>query len=336
MDKISIAISGVCSSNHPVRSAWPLSQLAEKQGFNIVPVDSGERSLHLEVNYSPRLSPLNLRGISREDSFLLALEPRAVLPIQYKRFVRKKFSKVLVTSPFQRILKSDVYFDYGFLAEKSGQSAPLDLEKRSHAAALLNANKVSWVKGNGYGKRRSIIRKLSNQGLQFEIGGAGWGFSSMYELEIQFKSLVSCVLQLEAPDLFGYRRRLHPKSPLVNFHGEISDAMKFLESCKFSLVVENDPHYLSEKIFQALEAGCVPLYWGPSLENFNLPADIAIELKGIEANSVVYKLSQKNFVSHIRDRGREFLSNSITREYWSHRSGLERLFKKLRENWGRN
>jgi len=57
---------------------------------------------------------------------------------------------------------------------------------------------------------------------------------------------------------------------------KISDGSRgkheFISQSKYNICTENSsyPHYVTEKIFQALEAGCIPLYWGHDLPEKNI------------------------------------------------------------------
>ncbi|WP_281650799.1 glycosyltransferase family 10 [Helicobacter bilis] len=49
-----------------------------------------------------------------------------------------------------------------------------------------------------------------------------------------------------------------------NIGGNVDDKIEWLKSYKFNLCFENSsyPGYLTEKLFDAFLAGCVPIYWG--------------------------------------------------------------------------
>jgi hypothetical protein len=43
-------------------------------------------------------------------------------------------------------------------------------------------------------------------------------------------------------------------------------------------VIENSADFVSEKLFDAVRAGCVVVYVGPNLEKYDLPKDSAIQV----------------------------------------------------------
>ena len=120
-------------------------------------------------------------------------------------------------------------------------------------------------------------------------------------------SLDKCISSANSFDVFGRGWNGEPigywerfvKSPLPIksskgvYHG---NKLELLGGYKYTLVIENwigDESYVSEKLFEALAAGCVPIYWGdPSIKrllpnkafingpSFNSAADILDFLTG--------------------------------------------------------
>ena len=59
-----------------------------------------------------------------------------------------------------------------------------------------------------------------------------------------------------------------------------------------TLVIENEKTYLSEKLFNALLAGCIPIYIGPELTKFKLPRGIAIEIHEPLAETILTRTTE--------------------------------------------
>jgi hypothetical protein len=45
-----------------------------------------------------------------------------------------------------------------------------------------------------------------------------------------------------------------------------------------AVVIENEPTYVSEKLFDALSAGCIPVYVGPPLGDYRIPQHLAVQV----------------------------------------------------------
>ena len=52
------------------------------------------------------------------------------------------------------------------------------------------------------------------------------------------------------------------------YKGEVADKIFTLSQYKYSLIIENEADYISEKLIDAILARTVPIYIGPSLEKF--------------------------------------------------------------------
>ena len=101
----------------------------------------------------------------------------------------------------------------------------------------------------------------------------------------RFKSLLS--FQKEVGDQFSFygegweRLRLIslPKS-LPSYSGTCIDKQSILRQYRFSICYENcsnQPGYVSEKIYDSMQAGCIPIYWGaPDIERY-VPSDCFID-----------------------------------------------------------
>ena len=328
LERVSVAFDGQCATQHRIFTKWPIVQAARGNGFEITPIGDETVRLHLEINYSQRRSPGNIQGIPRSKLVLFALEPRAVLPSQHRRAVREKFGLVLVSSPDQLKTPTDVFFNYGLLGQS--KSLPLELSRSHGSVAIMNANKSSWVSGSQYKTRKLFIKKLASLGFDVSIAGAGWGRSVRAELNDLARSLVFCISQGEAPDLTRFSWPINPQLSNSRFVGVIDDGNAFLQRHEFALVIENDLDYLSEKLFSALESGCIPLYLGPNLSKFGVPESIAIDLAKETEASLKLLMNDEVQKESIRIAGQSFITRADTREYWSHDAGLFRLFSTLR------
>jgi len=72
----------------------------------------------------------------------------------------------------------------------------------------------------------------------------------------------------------NYNKIIYPGKFRKNFNigASFDDKINFLKKVKFNICPENSKSngYCTEKIFHALEAGCVPIYWGNDLPEKNI------------------------------------------------------------------
>ena len=97
-----------------------------------------------------------------------------------------------------------------------------------------------------------------------------------------------------------------------NIGGAVADKHAWLQNYKFNLCFENSsfPGYLTEKLFDAYNAGCVPIYWGDTSLRIGLanengggdfnPSDLeAIDMRipAIDEQLLDYKINPKAFIN---------------------------------------
>ena len=72
----------------------------------------------------------------------------------------------------------------------------------------------------------------------------------------------------------------------TNWLGPVEDKLTAFSRAQWTVIIENSPDYVSEKLIDAVVARAAPIYVGPKLETFGFPANIAIACAPT-SNSVV-------------------------------------------------
>jgi alpha(1,3/1,4) fucosyltransferase len=96
-------------------------------------------------------------------------------------------------------------------------------------------------------------------------------------------------------DLYGFSW----DESLKTFKGKIENKIDCLKSYKFCVAYENGkeiPGYITEKIFNAFEAGCIPIYWGASNINDYIPQNCFISRESFKDNEELY-----NFMTNMTE-----------------------------------
>ncbi len=128
-------------------------------------------------------------------------------------------------------------------------------------------------------------------------------------------------------------RFLPTKSPFATWHGPVDNKIQLLTRARFCLAYENCrdlPGYVTEKLFDAFRAGCVPVYVGPmeiaelipagcfiDARNFATPAELDTFLRGI--NDAAYRGYQERIRSFLESEGarpfsQEHFTETLVRE----------------------
>lgn len=167
------------------------------------------------------------------------------------------------------------------------------IREKPRFSAMIVGNKKSRTKGELYSLRQAVIHFFEhNHPDVFDLYGMGWNKpQSMWE-----KVFPSCV----------FRTSL--------YRGSCASKLEVLASYKFTFCPDNQryPDYIDEKIFDALFAGSIPIYYGaPNISEY-VPEDCFIDfgkfqnLKDLFAFMEEVALSNK--LQQMRECGWEFLN----------------------------
>ena len=163
---------------------------------------------------------------------------------------------VLVMVPNEIIIKSTPTFD-----------------ERPLLVALINANKrfPKQLEGDLYEERIKLIRWYEhNQPMSFSLFGRGWDKPSP-----AFNTTERLIRRVNRfrTQIYGYR-------PFPSYRGAINTKFEAYGQAKFGICYENTkdlPNYITEKIFDCMIEGCVPVYWGANNVLDFIPKDCFID-----------------------------------------------------------
>ena len=192
-----------------------------------------------------------------KQNYALLIESPLIRPESYKIKNHRWFNKVFTWSDKLLRLNSGIYvkINYSFHFPISVSTG---LKGRDKLIAWIVSNKLSSGANELYSKRKEIIRWFENNHPEdFDLFGRGWDRFNFGE----FKFLrVWCKIP---PVRFLFDKFLTEKFP--SYKGQVKNKRKVLECYKFALAFENvkdEAGYITEKIFDAFFAGCVPVYMG--------------------------------------------------------------------------
>jgi hypothetical protein len=130
--------------------------------------------------------------------------------------------------------------------------------EREIFSCMINANKAfkESLPSDLYLERINTIRWYEQHAPEnFELYGMGWEKSTpAFNSWGRVKRVISRL-----------RTRLLGHKPFPSYRGEVSDKGDVLRRSKFSYCYENSrdlSNYITEKIFDSMINGCVPVYWG--------------------------------------------------------------------------
>ena len=127
--------------------------------------------------------------------------------------------------------------------------------------------------------------------------------------------------------LAEWRRRWYPgPPPFPSFRGPVARKHEVLDRARFSICYENSrgsPGYMSEKIFDCLTSGCVPVYVGTTHSSPPIPDDCFIAGDEFPTPQALLAHLERIDAGHFRmyqDAMRDFLASPqavrFTNEHW--------------------
>jgi hypothetical protein len=207
----------------------------------------------------------------RAPAVLVRLEPDVIRPQNYRTDYLKHMSMVIDVgrSPFAS--KSRINWPQRWTLEHL-VSPKIASSERIDRFAVINANKMSFAKGELYTLRRIAAQKSSD----IDVWGFDWDMP-------WFRRATKVLEELLIPLKHGFGIKPAAingwfRSPL-SFKGTSKEKLSTLATYKYALVIENSIEYMSEKLFDSLFAGTFPIYVGPNPVDFGMPEFVAIHAR---------------------------------------------------------
>lgn len=192
----------------------------------------------------------------RVRKFAVLLECEAIKPENWRSGAHEPFEAVFTWD--ERYVDDRKYFKANFSVPFPSQ-ADSDPAGRPGFCVMITANKSSRHPLELYSERKSTVRWFErNRPGKLDLYGMGWE-RRLFEGPLRPLNRLSPLTRLFAEKFPSYRGPVDRKLPV-------------LRKYKFAICYENAREisgYITEKIFDALFAGCVPVYWGaPDIARF--------------------------------------------------------------------
>ena len=346
MGKINILVSGTAKTfayNVAVSKSTPefASQL-DIDKYNLIP--DGKCKFLVLFNHEKKAYRKFIKeGGAADRAILIRLEPDTVYPAQYKKRIEQKYGLVISPGSCRNFELSESFIGWPYKynlnpAEPSFKDPdlkfaldPIDLDdlfsmenwkQRSHKMVMIAGNKVSPIAASNYGIRRKLAKTINSELL--EIYGPLWNESIYKRTRHRLAVLVASLRQGTFPNL----RQIYASLFTIykTAKGPIPDKHKLLRDTQFNLVVENSNAIVTEKIFDSLINGAIPIYIGPKLKEFGLPSQVAIEVADntSKIESLIQNLTDED-VSIYLDSMRDFISS----DYFSLNWRSDEVYRKI-------
>lgn len=227
------------------------------------PIDA---DIYLSVDYNAENEEiLRARKATGKFNVLLRNEPRCVLPAGYSPTAIAINSQIITFGKPSKEINSEVWPQ--FWDENSINQA--QYERNYQSAVIVNANKLNLSKGELYTLRRKCIANIKN----LDLYGDQWNSKLAERLKVAIIEILKDpkkhLFTFAFHSRYWFSRRAFIISP--------EDKSEVLTKYKVCLVIENELTYLSEKLFDALAAGCIPVYVGPGVSDYEIPTSLVFQ-----------------------------------------------------------
>jgi len=194
---------------------------------------------------------------------LLLWEPSAVMPWQYKEKNRSKFDLVIPMSSWRA--RNLGYHKFSFHPYQPSGELISPWRSRSRRIVMINSAKFSASPRSNYGLRRRTSKALNRARVGYVLFGSNWKMP--FRLQV-VKRAVAMKNSLIARERLSFRESF---SELLyrfpEYKGHIEDKNLVLRDSELSLVIENESDWITEKLFDSICCGSVPVFVGPDLSS---------------------------------------------------------------------
>lgn len=321
---VSHDIAGFRSTNH-----GELLGLLEHLGHRLVEPGDPAATHFVSLDHNRASFAAIAESIPANRRVLVVYEPRVVIPASYRPSIRRAYGTVIIMSA----AGAGPYLELPQRDWRTVPAAPGD--HRPGTAAIVNANKLSSIRGSLYGLRRRVIAQFAREQLPLTLAGANWDRRGGALLVENARAMAYAALNREVVDPREWARTV-PTTRSVTYLGKVKDKEAVLLDAEFAVVIENSATYVSEKLFDAVIAGCVPLYVGPPLADYGIPEAVAVALppKAGAFTDAVRTLTAERKRA-VLDAGAAWLASDETYRRWAMPNALARLAGAIHEDIAR-
>jgi hypothetical protein len=210
--------------------------------------------------------------VPKSKMILVLWEPPITHPKLHSNAYLSNFGQIYAPSKEWAKKHNAIYFKWpvGKIKIKYNKK---NFNKRRKNAVIIQGNKVNFFKGENYSLRREVLFESLNLENPISLYGNGWNSLPVKEI---IRALLNLILNLNLGISQNGIKHIRDKYP--KFYGISKNKSNTLEKYKFAIVIENHNSYISEKIFDALNSGCVTIYIGAKLEEYGLNKNTAIQV----------------------------------------------------------
>ena len=261
---------------------------------------------------------MNIVDKSAATKILVRQEPKLVIPKNYESKVIKRFDHVIDIGKS----KEDVFLNINW---------PQDLShiyetgnKRKNKFVMVNSNLLSLARDQNYSLRREIAAKMRT----VDLFGFKWNNSSFEKFLTLVKELKKYLPSIYRIKLSGLKYYF---KTFDNYLGSVVNKREAMSVYKYSIVIENSSDYVSEKLFDSLLSGCIPVYVGPDLSLYDLPENLYIQAEPnfVDIKSKMAHAQEQNYEEWAENLN-VWLKQVNTKNNWSQEFFFQKILTAIK------
>ena len=317
-----------------------MNVMARQSGISLHTADVSERN-HIIPDFSLYVESIDFVGSPAKRNYLILYETPLTVPRNASYHYLNQFDFIFTWD--KKLLNNGLKDDKaGFIppnrfieihhpnpipAESRPDFQSPKFNQRKDFVCLIGSNRHANLLDERelYSERVKAIQWFEAHALNdFKLYGNGWNVPQK-----RFGHLGRARYRIEkvTPWLLG-------KPVFPSYQGPAKTKYEVLSRTKFCICFENarDIHgYITEKIFDCLFAGCIPVYWGDAEISKSIPAECFIDFRQYRSYAKLYEhlktMTSTQFSRH-QEVARDFLQ-SIQFEPYSSESFAEVVINKI-------
>jgi len=198
---------------------------------------------------------------------------------------------------------------------------------KNNRIVMVNSNLLSLEIGENYSLRRRAVKRI----LDLDLYGYQWNNS--YSIKIR-TLLIELKKFMNKKSILNIRGLRYYFSNYDNYLGEVKDKRQMIANYKYCLVIENSSTYVSEKLFDSLLSGCIPIYVGPDLAEHEIPNHLYLQAKP-NLDDIKLKINEAHKINYTQwvDNLNLWLTDQKVYENWSNDLFLLKIVKIIQKNY---
>lgn len=230
-------------------------------------------------------------SIDPKKSYLMLFETDLIRPDNWERDKHKFFKRIFTWNDL--LVDGKKYVKFNFPNEI--KTTTPGISGRDGFMTSISGNKTSSHRLELYSERFKAIKWFSkNHPADFKYFGIGWDYPFSLRMQKLLKKL----------NLLQFM----PKNESPSYGGKVDQKITVLRTFKFAICYENGKDidgYITEKIFDCLFAGTIPVYWGASNITQYIPENCFIDRRLFHSHEELYEflknLSDKDILNYQRN-----------------------------------